>query len=159
MIGYADIKSSVLLKLKQKFPDINRPATDIESGFPRPAFFIQLLPIGENDFNDYSEMLLTVNIQYFSKEKTEAANLEMADNLRKAFKILNVSERFLEVKEKRFLIQDNVLQYKFDLNFTDGAYLVEVNGEYVEELDESLGYDEDTVKLMEELEIDESEVK
>jgi hypothetical protein len=159
MIGYADIKRAVLLKLKQKFPDINRPSTDIKSGFAKPAFYVQLLPISENDFNDYSEMLITINIQFFSKEMTEAANLEMADNLRKTFKTLRVDDRILEVKEKRFLIQDNVLQYKFDLNFTDGSEQVEINGEYAEELDESLGYNEDTVKLMEELEIDEREVE
>jgi hypothetical protein len=159
MIRYSDIKAAVLLKLKQKFPDINRPSTDVRSGFPKPAFFVQLIPISENDFNEYGEMLLIINIHYFSKEMTESANLEMADNLRKILKILSVGDRILEVKEKRFLIQDNVLQYKFDLNFTDGPELIEVNGEYVEELDESLGYDEDTVRLMEELEIYESEVK
>ena len=65
MLSIIDIKKAIVTKLKVF--DINIVANDIRSGFEKPAFFVQLMPIGEDVNNDISINTLTVNIHYFSK--------------------------------------------------------------------------------------------
>lgn len=164
MITYSDLLASVNLGLKNNFPDVNRVASDIKSGFKKPAFFTQLSPITENDYNDYSEKLVMINIHYFSELKTNEDIYKIFDKLNKIFKNkIKVNDRILTLEEKSFDITDNVLQFKFTLDFID-------TGEYIEvptpvgpiyipehEMTEELGYTADSITVMQELEIEESE--
>jgi len=63
----------------------------------------------------------------------------------------------ITLSNKRHQITDNVLQFKFDLEFSVDLDVIEVNGVWVmpTELDEALGYTEGSLKLMQELEIKE----
>lgn len=158
MIGYVDIKKSVIDVLKLKASSVKVVATEELSGFDKPAFFVQMMPIGDTTSIDYEEKLLSINIHYFSSEKTDNANLKMADQLNQAFfNTLKIGDRVITLSNKRYQIIDNVLQFKFDLEFAVDCDVVEVNGEWVmpTEFDEALGYTEGTLERMQELEIKE----
>lgn len=121
MLSILDIKKAIVTKLKVF--DINIVANDIRSGFEKPAFFVQLMPIGEEVNNDISINTLTVNIHYFSKDKTDLDNLKMIDKLKKVFvNKLEVNDRTLVVSDKRYDIDDNILQFMFDIRYTEEIY-------------------------------------
>ncbi|KJR48404.1 hypothetical protein UF75_1202 [Desulfosporosinus sp. I2] len=158
MIGFVDIKKSVIDVLKEKVSTIRTVANEELSGFKPPAFFVQMLPIGDTSSIDYEEKLMSINIHYFSEEKTDLANLKMLDQLNTAFfNVLQIGARVITLKSKRHQLIDNVLQFKFELEFLNDVDVVEVNDEWVmsTEPDHSLGYTEETVELMQELELKE----
>ena len=158
MIGYVDIKKSVIDVLKLKASAVKVVATEELSGFDKPAFFAQIMPISDTPSIDYEENLLSINIHYFSSEKTDNANLKMLDQLNRAFfNTLKIGDRVITLSNKRHQIADNVLQFKFDLEFLNDVDIVEINGEWVmvTRLDETLGYTEENTELMQELEIKE----
>jgi len=158
MIGYVDIKKSVADVLKAKVSSTKVLPTEELSGFSKPAFFVQIVPISDSAFIDYEEKLLTINIHYFSAEKTDTANLIMLDQLNKVFfNTVKIGDRVITLKSKRHVIADNVLQFKFELEFSNDVDVVEINGEWVmsTKFDETLGYTEETIELMQELELKE----
>ena len=121
MLSIIDIKKAIVTKLKSL--DINIVANDIRSGFEKPAFFVQLMPIGEDVNNDISINTLTVNIHYFSKDKTDLDNLKMIDKLKKVFvNKLEVNDRTLVISDKRYDTDDNILQFMFDIRYTEEVY-------------------------------------
>lgn len=158
MIGYVDIKKAVIDALKLKVSGVKAVANEELSGFKPPAFFVQLMPINDTAHIDYEEKLLTVNIHYFSAEKTDLANLKMLDQLNMVFfNLVRIGDRVITLQGKRHQIIDNVLQFKFELEFLNDVDVVEINGEWVmvTKLDESLGYTEDSVELAQELDVEE----
>jgi hypothetical protein len=69
-----------------------------------------------------SKRLITVNIHYFSNDKTDIDNLKMNDLLDKTFiNYLSVGDRILTLYEKRSEI-DEILQFKFELRYTEEVY-------------------------------------
>lgn len=121
MLSIIDIKKAIVTKLKTF--DINIVANDIRSGFEKPAFFVQLMPIGEEVNNDISINTLTANIHYFSKDKTDLENLKMIDKLKKVFvNKIEVNDRTLVISDKRYDTDDNVLQFMFDIRYTEEVY-------------------------------------
>lgn len=158
MIGYVDIKKYVIDVLKLRASTISVVANEQLSGFKPPAFFVQIMPISDTAYMDYEEKLLTVNVHYFSAEKTDLANLKMLDQLNQAFfNTLSIGDRVITLQGKRHQIIDNVLQFKFDLEFLNDVDVVEINGEWVmvTRLDESLGYTADSVQLIQDIEVKE----
>ena len=121
MLSIIDIKKAIVTKLKVF--DINIVANDIRSGFEKPAFFVQLMPIGEDVNNDISINTLTANIHYFSKYKTDLENLKMIDKLKKVFvNKLEVNDRTLVISDKRYDTDENILQFMFDIRYTEEVY-------------------------------------
>ncbi|KLU66755.1 hypothetical protein DEAC_c14230 [Desulfosporosinus acididurans] len=158
MIGYVDIKKAVIDQMNAKVKNISVLANEELSGFKPPAFFVQIIPVTDTPYLDYEEKLLTVNIHYFSAEKTDLANLKMLDQLNLTFfNLIRIGERTITLQHKRHQIIDNVLQFKFDLEFLNDVDVVQINGEWVliTRLDDSLGYTEDTVQLVQDIEIKE----
>lgn len=122
MLSLVNIKKAIVAKLKTL--DVNVIANEIKSGFKKPAFFVQIMPIGDETDISISTSTVTINIHYFSKEKTEIENLKMLDKLKKIFiNKLEVEDRVLTLYEKRYDIDDNVLQFKFDIRYTESAYV------------------------------------
>ena len=118
MISLVSIKKAIVSKLKKI--GIAIMSNDIRSGFAKPAFFVQLMPISNDSYDGYQERIITVNIHYFSEDKTDLDNLKMDDKLNSLFvKTLKVNELSLPIYEKRSEIDDNILQFKFDLRFTE----------------------------------------
>ena len=121
MLSIIDIKKAIVTKLKSL--DINIVANDIRSGFEKPAFFVQLMPIGEDVNNDISINTLTANIHYFSKDKTDLENLKMIDKLKTVFvNKIEVNDRTLVISDKRYDTDDNILQFMFDIRYTEEVY-------------------------------------
>lgn len=121
MLSIVDIKKAIVTKLKPFC--INIVASDIRSGFKKPAFFVQIMPIGEDVNSDISINTLTINIHYFSEEKTDLDNLKMIDKLKKVFiNKLEINDRTVTISDKRYDIDDNVLQFMFDIRYTEEVY-------------------------------------
>lgn len=118
MLSLISLKKAIVDKLRVL--NIKIIANEVKSGFEKPAFFISLIPISNDTGIDMQERVITVNIHYFSKEKTDIDNLKMIDNLNNLFiNCIEVEDRVLTLYEKREELEDNVLQYKFDLRFTE----------------------------------------
>ena len=76
MVTMIDIKKSIVEKLEPLGKII---ANDIRSGFDKPAFFIQLMPLGDTPGVNISTITLMINIHYFPNDKIELENLKMLD--------------------------------------------------------------------------------
>lgn len=126
MLSIVDIKKAIVTKLKPF--GINIVASDIRSGFKKPAFFVQIMPIGEDVNSDISINTLTINIHYFSEEKTDLDNLKMIDKLKKVFiNKLEINDRTVTISDKRYDIDDNVLQFMFDIRYTEEVYIESID--------------------------------
>lgn len=132
MLSLITLKKALVETLKPL--NINIIANEIRSGFEnlKPAFFIQIIPISNDTGINMQERVITVNIHYFSKEKTDIDNLKMIDKLNNLFiNCIKVGDRSLTLYEKREELEDNVLQYKFDLRFTESIKLKNDDNEFV----------------------------
>jgi len=132
MITLVDIKKSINNVLKNNFPDVKIYSSDTKEGFNRPAFFTQIVPLtSDYETVNYTSNRLMVAIQYFSESGTELENLKMDEDLRKAFGMtLKVNRRSFLLRNIRRAIVDEVLQFKFDLNFFDGVEITKTKEEY-----------------------------
>ena len=114
-----DLKKSVNSVLKNVFPLISRKSNDTVEGFDKPTFFTQIIPVvSQNETVNYSSNKVLVIINYFNGDLGEVDNLEMYDEIKRAFVMT------LKVNERSFLIRnfvsstiDGVLQTKFDLDY------------------------------------------
>lgn len=127
MITLMQIKKSIVSKLENL--GIHIIATEISSGFEKPAFFVQLQFFNRNNSKNLSDTLITFNIHYFSKEKTDLDNIKMLDKLNDLFvDSLDVDGDIFTLENIEGEIYDNVLQFKFDLKITELA--IEDESEY-----------------------------
>ncbi len=119
MVTLIDLKKSINKVLTNKFPLINLYSNDTKEGFKRPAFFTQVVPLNsENDTVNFTSNHLMVAITYFSEKETELENLRMHDEIKKAFGMtLKVNERSFLIKNIRSEIVDEVLQFRFNLDY------------------------------------------
>lgn len=126
MATLVDLKGAINNVLKSNFPDITIYPGETKEGFKEPAFFTQIVPItsGYETVNFTSNRLMIV-INYFSGIELE--NLKMHDKLKKAFGMtLKVNHRSFLLQNIRSEIVDEILQFRFDLDFL-------VNQEKIEE--------------------------
>ena len=120
MIDLVDLKKAITDLLK----DTGIRVLDVSAkeGIVRPSFSVQLLPIVGTELikpNTYENSYM-VEINYFSKEKTQLDNLKMADTLRKkVMPFLNIKDRKLTPSNVRNEIVDGVLSFKFNLKWLD----------------------------------------
>ena len=130
MLSLVSLKKAIVEKLRVL--NIKIIANEVKSGFEKPAFFISLMPISNDTGIDMQERVITVNIHYFSKEKTDIDNLKMIDKLNNLFiNCIKVDDRTLTIYDKREELEDNVLQYKFDLRFTESIKSKNDDNEFV----------------------------
>lgn len=120
MIDLVDIKKSINILLKDT--GIKTLDNSIKEGFERPSFFVQILPISGTDLlkSDTLKNSYMVEINYFSKEKTQLDNLKMSDILKnKVFPCININERKLVPLNVRATEVEGILSFKFNLNWLD----------------------------------------
>ena len=106
-MNITNIAKSVNLKLATLGIDI--VADDIRSGFEKPAFFVQTTLIS----SDLTTSIVTVNIHYFPKDKTQLEHLKMIDKLNELFGSYVLDE--FQIQDIRADVIDNVLQYRFEI--------------------------------------------
>lgn len=120
LIDLVDIKKAINDLLKDT--GIKTIDNSVKEGFARPSFFVQILPISGTDLlkSDVLKNSYMVEINYFSKEKTQLDNLKMSDVLKKkVFPYININERKLVPLNVRSTEVDGILSFRFNLNWLD----------------------------------------
>ncbi len=149
MLGISKVIVAIKKKLNKAFPKIEVQMQDIEEGFKRPSFFIELANIKSKDFmKNFKDNSLTVRIIYFPSHphKNQLELLKMMDELDKIFiedNILELDVDFrTEIYEADKNVVDKVLHYNFDIYFSE---------QYIKEMIE--------VEMMENLEFKMDDIK
>ena len=126
MLGISKVIVAIKKKLNKAFPKIEVQMQDIEEGFKRPSFFIELANIKSKDFmKNFKDNSLTVRIIYFPSHphKNQLEILKMMDELDKIFiedNILELDVDFrTEICEADKNVVDKVLHYNFDIYFSE----------------------------------------
>lgn len=119
MATLAELKTAINKILKDNFPGVRIHSSDTKEGFKRPAFFTQIVPVtSEYETTNFTSNKTMVVINYFSKDETEIENIKMYDDIKKAFGMaLRVNQRSFILKNIRSEIVDEVLQFRFDLDY------------------------------------------
>ncbi|MTI57484.1 phage tail terminator family protein [Geosporobacter ferrireducens] len=140
MIKLVEIQNAVDDKLNTNFPAYPIYVGEIPQEITRPAFFMHILPVSTRVENKYyRNRKINVEIRYFSRNETHLENLNMADLLNELFdSFLMAGNRKLMVEETRTIIEENVLCFTFDIEFSDS-------------IDEEKAYDYQDYEYMEEL--------
>ncbi|UUV17372.1 hypothetical protein NRK67_00600 [Fusobacteria bacterium ZRK30] len=147
MTKYKDILAALVKYLETLPGEVEIQSQDIEEGFSRPSFFIELDNIKVDDFMKTSKIRdLTVRIIYFPKDKhiNQVELLDMQESLEELFiennyiEILPETEDreavLVEVENAKFNENKNILQFQFDINL-DEYYIREDNYEKMENLE------------------------
>lgn len=140
MVKFEQILSSVILKLKTKIPDIDVQSQDIEEGFLRPSFFVELDSIKIDDLmKKLQGKKLTVRVIYFpsDKKKNQLELLQMRDSLNECFVVDNVlqidDDTATDILSASFSESNNILHFDFDIYIAE-MYVREITAELMEEL-------------------------
>lgn len=141
MITLVDIKKSINQVLKANFPTIKIYSSDTKEGFTRPAFFTSIIPITlDYETTNFTSNKLMIIINYFRENGSELENIKMHDKFIKAFGMnLKVNQRSFLLKNIRSEIVDEVLQFRFDLDFLDSLEITKEEYETIKELNMNLG--------------------
>lgn len=141
MLATSKIIIAVKKKLEKNFKGIKIQSQDIEEGFLRPSFFIELDNIKVEDFmKKLQEKNITVRITYFPSTLigNQAENLKTLDKLNETFledNILELDDNYVtEVNEVDTSISNRLVHYSFEI-FLSEEYIRNINKEMIEELD------------------------
>lgn len=162
MITLIEIQKSISRKLNSKFNDHFIYGEEVKQGLKRPAFFINIIPVSTENFPVYKDKLINIDIMYFSKNETYVENLNMISELESLFKTLKIQDRALTIESLNFRIVDDILHCSFSLDFMD-CELISIDTPLGQvylpehEISEELGYTPETITVMQELEMQESE--
>jgi hypothetical protein len=138
MLKYNDIKDAFVSKLENIF-DINIYDESIQQGFEEPAFFVQLIPIGNTRENkNIRSRLLLIDIQYFPKDNSNEDAFNMADELEQLFNdYIQVKDRALKLDNIDYEVTyDGIgitLHFKITINYFE-SIVQEEKGELAENL-------------------------
>ena len=118
MITIKDIQTAVskLLK-KNKYSVI---AAEVKEGFTKPACFIEVLPVGIEVQNKFSELVtISVEISYYPLCETKEELITNSEKLKNIFLYtpIKVKDRFLSVNEITFDSDKSVLIAYCELEF------------------------------------------
>ena len=121
MITYKDIRIAVNRQLSKTGIRIN--SRDVQEGFIRPSFFVQLDNVSRSGNETQIERSMTVRIYYFPSDRYEYSieALETQEILEDLFDLkLPVRDRLFNVEEFNTFLNDGVLNCQFDIDFYDG---------------------------------------
>lgn len=142
MLGISKVIVAIKKKLNKAFPKIEVQMQDIEEGFKRPSFFIELANIKSKDFmKNFKDNSLTIRIVYFPSHphKNQLELLKMMDELDKIFiedNILELDVDFrTEIYEADKNVVDKVLHYSFDIYFSEQYIKEMIEVEMMENLE------------------------
>ncbi|MGL6063762.1 MAG: phage tail terminator family protein [Fusobacteriaceae bacterium] len=140
MVGFKDILVAVIKKIKNGIPGVTIESQDVEEGFNRPSFFIELDNIKIEDFmSSFQDRTLTARIIYFpsDKNKNQQELLEVMDKLNDVFvkesSMAINDETLVEVEAAETKIVDKILHFSFDIRLSE-AYLREITVRGISEL-------------------------
>lgn len=118
MIEISDIQAAIAKVLtKNKYTVI---ASEVREGFPKPACFIEVMPVSVEVQNRFSELVTdSVEISYHPAVETKEELIKVAEEFKKLFLYtpLKVKDRFLSINEISFDTDRSVLLTYFELEF------------------------------------------
>lgn len=120
-MDFIDIKKAINTALKTSFPEIDINAGEIKEGFKRPSFFTQIIPVlREFETQCYTSNKVLVVVNYFPKKNVELDSLKMMNSLQQTFGMtLKVGNRVLTLQNIRSSMVDEIVQFKFDLDYLE----------------------------------------
>ncbi|MGL5709606.1 MAG: phage tail terminator family protein [Cetobacterium sp.] len=143
MTSFVDVQAAIVAKLSQFAPEIEVNTSDIEEGFKRPCFYVDMVDVNiEKLTNNFEERYIDFDVLYFPKhpKKNLEDLLKMRDVLTDAFvanQVIKISDDLVaEAEEVKIFDVDKVLHCEFKI------YIAE---EYVKEYEynmEELEYKE-----------------
>ena len=113
-----DIESAVAERLQSVGHTVT--ATEVEEGFDKPTFFIDIFQNSVKKENSFMELVnVGVELKYIHNKPTREVLVNTADALTVLFTqtALKVKDRFLSVYEITFDTENNVLFAYFELEF------------------------------------------
>ncbi|AOR23006.1 phage tail terminator family protein [Clostridium taeniosporum] len=114
--------------LSKNFHEINI-YDDIEQGFKKPCFFVQILSSKQvKELNRRYKETVYFDVNYLSNKET--INLDyfnMADALYKTLEYIEVDNKKYRISNKEYEISDGVLHFKFQVKFNLLKTIEEVN--------------------------------
>jgi len=120
-----------------KFPELKIQSSDVKGGFNRPSFFVKLDNPSRDTGLHTVERSMTVRILYFPESRNDYALelMDVQDQLESAFNLnISVGDRIITIEETRAQVIDGVLEFEFDLEFTEAVEIVD-DSELMEELE------------------------
>lgn len=108
MTGFIDVQAAIVSKLRKIDSNIDVNSSDIEEGFKRPCFFIDMQDVKPRNIMDkFQEKDIEFDILYFPKhpKKNREDLLNMMDKLNKSF-----------LEESYFNITDDLVVQATDVN-------------------------------------------
>lgn len=162
MITFTDIQKAISRKLYDRFgSEYYNYTEEVKKDLKRPSFFIDVMPVVTENYVDYKDKLINIDIMYFSKDETNEENLYMINEMEQIFgSVLQVQDRIITIKALNFKTVDDILHCSFTLDFTDYDEPIEINTSngpiYVmlSDINDELDYKQDNITTMQELEIE-----
>lgn len=169
-----DIKKAIVAALELNLPAVKVYASEVKEGFLKPSFFIDVVLTRQVNRPYFKDVTVSCQITYFSKADTYLDKADISDRLFEIFSnYLAVGDRYLTIANPDSEMIDEggskYLLFSFELNYTDGKEALELkieipqdDGSIVENTvimspKPEAGYTQDTVKLMGELQFNETE--
>lgn len=122
MTKFIDIQAAIVSKLRKIDPEVEINSSDIEEGFKRPCFYVDMLNGKVNNLMDkFQEKNLEFDILYFPKhpKKNKIDLLEMRDKLTESFvenSYFNIMDDLVvQATDVDIFEVDKVLHCKFNI--------------------------------------------
>jgi hypothetical protein len=124
MTTYNAVRDAIIVKLNTAYPTYGIYGEEIQQGYKRPVFYVQLLPEAEQMLNKaHRQKPILVIVHYFSAAAANARSRDMwevADALDTLLGAsLTVEDRSIYIQETHPEIVDEVLQYQLNLSYID----------------------------------------
>ena len=126
MITIYDIQTAIATKLIAGGYTVT--ASEVEQGFTKPTFFVDVLPVSVQIQNKYSELVtVSVELSYHPLTETREHLVEVSKSTKNMFLYtpIPVCDRFLSVDEILFDTDKSTLITYFELEFMQETNITE----------------------------------
>lgn len=161
-----DIKTKIADLLTARFPTIDVVAVEVNEGFNKPSFFVEVEIINIVPHPFFKEVTVRVKIRYYSESEEYLDLLDITDGLVSLFGMsIAVGDNVLTINNPSSgVTQENenkYPEYSFELTYNDGNEVIEIvnsKGEIQTMLpDSTLGYTQENTMLIGNLNLKEQE--
>ena len=126
MITIYDIQTAITAKLIAGCYTVT--ASEVEQGFTKPTFFVDVLPVSVQVQNRYSELVtVSVELSYHPQIETREHLVEVSESIKNMFLYnpIPVCDRFLSVYEILFDADKSALVTYFEIEFMQETNITE----------------------------------
>jgi len=126
MITIYDIQTAITAKLIAGCYTVT--ASEVEQGFTKPTFFVDVLPVSVQVQNRYSELVtVSVELSYHPLIETREHLVEVSESIKNMFLYnpIPVCDRFLSVDEILFDTDKSALVTYFEIEFMQETNITE----------------------------------